>query len=199
MKNVTVRKTNSANGNRLEKPFAKTTPQAALQEVKKAVQEEPEQVAPPKVEVPTVAAEQGTTQEQAAQVATPEQVTPPQAEPQQAAPPKVLTFEEMQARLNAEIERVNHKNSLTKKRKNFVNCLESLTEYTKKLQDETEFETTNGKITFQLVGAENFNSRNRYDDSFSITNTALIIKFSEFLVDEIKIKIAELETEILKP
>ena len=159
MKNVTVRKTNSANGNRLEKPFAKTTPQAAQQEVKKAVQEEPEQV----------------------------------------APPKALTFEEMQARLNAEIERVNHKNALTKKRKNFVNCLESLTEYTKKLQDETEFETTNGKITFQLVGAENFNSRNRYDDSFSITNTALIIKFSEFLVDEIKTKIAELETEILKP
>ena len=163
------KKANNANGKKLEKPFAKTVTQ---------------QAATPKVEAPEARAEQGT-----AQVATPEQ----------AAPPKVLTFEEMQALLNAEIERVNHKNALTKKRKNFVNCLESLTEYTEKLQDETEFETTDGKITFQLVGAENFNSRNRYDDSFSITNTALIIKFSEFLADEIKIKIAELEAEILKP
>ena len=189
MKNVTVGKTNSANGNRLEKPFAKTTPQAVPQEVKKAVQEEPEQAVPPKVEVPTVAAEQGTTQEQAAQVATPEQV----------APPKALTFEEMQALLNAEIVRVNQKTALTKKRKTFVDCLGSLAEYAELMKGETEFETANGKIVFQFMGNETYNTRNGYNDSFSITNTALILEFTAFLSDKVKLKIAELETEILKP
>ena len=174
------KKANNANGKKLEKPFAKTvTQQAATPKMEAIPQEQP-----PKVEAPEARAEQGT-----AQVATPEQ----------AAPPKVLTFEEMQVLLNSEIERLNKKTALTRKRKTFVECLESLALYTEKLEEEAEFETTSGKISFQFMGKEAYNNRIDYDDSFSITNTALIHEFAALLSDKVKIKIMELEAEILKP
>ena len=135
--------------------------------------------------------------EQGTPTAEPEQGTP-KAEPEQVTP-KVETFEELQKRLNAEIERLSEKTGLTKKRKTFVECLENLAKYAQNLSKEEGFETKVGKIVFQMFDDEANYNRGAYVDSISITTTPLILKFIQMLSNETKLQISELEAEILKP
>ena len=135
---------------------------------------------------------------QAEQAEQAEQVEQPQAATEQVTP-KALTFEEMQTLLNAELERLNKKNELTKRRNIFVHTLEDLKQYAEKLENDADFETKVGRISFQSFESEADYKRGAYVDRFSITSTAIILKFIQMLSDEITAKIAELETEIVKP
>ena len=70
--------------------------------------------------------------------------------------------------------------------------------YNQKLGEDEAFETTSGKIVFQFFGKEDGYSRQSYNDMFSISNTALLLKFVEMLTFEVKGKISELEIQLLR-
>ncbi|MDL2312444.1 hypothetical protein LJC68_06165 [Bacteroidales bacterium OttesenSCG-928-B11] len=183
MKNTAERKaskTANANGVKLMKPFEKkiepNAPQAEPTATETAKMEIPQaetgKVEPPKVEVPA-------------------------AETLKA--PETATVEELQKRLNAEIERLHQKNKLAKKRSALVECHAEMVDYSESIKEEKEFETASGKIVFQMFENDEKYSRANYNDRFTITNTALIVKFIEMLIGEVKIKIEELETQLLQP
>lgn len=112
---------------------------------------------------------------------------------------KNATIEELQKRLKQEIERLNKKTVLAEQRQRFMDCLESLKTYIQELKQDEAFETKNAKIVFQVFGNETgYSSRQAFNDMFSISNTSLILRFCEMLINEVKQKIAELENQLLE-
>jgi len=109
---------------------------------------------------------------------------------------KVETIEELKKRLDAELNRLNEKRKLAAHREKFINSIESLNFYIDELQNETEFETQSGKLTFSILTADR-NDRPNFNDTFSISNTALIKAFCKMLLTEMGQKVTLLETQLL--
>ena len=145
--------------------------------------------AAPTVETPTTG-DKETPPETAATV--PQTET---AAPHTTKAPKAETIEQLQKRLETELTRLNHKKTLAKNREHFIDSMGSLQLYIDDLNNENEFETQSGKLTFQVLKTDRYQPN--FKDTFSITNTALIKKFCFMLVSEMKEKIATLETEFL--
>ena len=132
-------------------------------------------------------------------------VPTPQTETVTAAPttetvtvtvtPKTETIEELKQRLEIELNRLNHKKQLAANREKFINSMGSLQLYIDDLKNENEFETKSGKLTFAIL-ADNYNRPN-FVDTFSISNTALIMAFCKMLYAEMEQKVTSLETELL--
>ncbi|MDL2308893.1 hypothetical protein LJC53_04850 [Bacteroidales bacterium OttesenSCG-928-C03] len=137
---------------------------------------------------------------------TPKKEFPKAEETPTAAPtaeyetPKPQSIEELQKMLSEEIERINRKKGIAKKRGVFIESLENLETFTRKLTEDEGFETNCGKIQFQIFETDkDYPSRQSYKDMFSISNGALILKFAEMLAGEVRAKITELETQLLQP
>jgi len=109
--------------------------------------------------------------------------------------PKTETIEELKQRLEIELNRLNHKKQLAANREKFINSMGSLQLYIDDLKNENEFETKSGKLTFAIL-ADNYNRPN-FVDTFSISNTALIMAFCKMLYAEMEQKVTSLETELL--
>ena len=111
-------------------------------------------------------------------------------------PTKAESIEELKKRLETELARLNHKKTIAGNREQFIEKMESLLLYIENLKNENGFETQTGKLTFSILNSDYY-SRPNFSDTFSISNTALIIKFCNMLLSEMQAKIAELETELL--
>ncbi len=109
---------------------------------------------------------------------------------------KTETIEELQKRLEIELKRLNRKKELAKHRETFMKSIESLQLYIDELKNEDEFETQSAKLTFNILSTDKYDRIN-FTDMFSISNTALINKFCDMLLSEMKEKVASLETEFL--
>ena len=155
----------------------------------------------------TVKKENGTEQQNpttTATVETTESGTPtPTAETvkpteSETVTPKAETIEELQKRLEIELNRLNRKKELAKHREKFINSMGSLQLYIDELQNENEFETQSAKITFTILETEQYNQNHAHFESvFSISNTALIKEFCNMLYSKMGQKRTEIETELL--
>jgi hypothetical protein len=142
-------------------------------------------VAPPAETVET------TAQETAKQSVTATQAAPPA----ETVKPKE-TIEELQKRLEIELNRLNEKKKLAQHREQFINSMSSLQLYIDELKNDNEFETKSGKLTFTVLETDRYDRAN-FTNFFSISNTALIRNFCGMLLSEMQQKIATLETQLL--
>ncbi|MDR1984084.1 MAG: hypothetical protein LBQ28_04605 [Prevotellaceae bacterium] len=102
---------------------------------------------------------------------------------------------DLQKELAERLQELNYKKKLADNREKFLHVDASLRELQKELKSEEKtgvFETSNSRIIFQ--GMKN---GYRNEDLFSISNVTLIFKFIEFLRSEIKVKVEEIEAEIV--
>ena len=106
------------------------------------------------------------------------------------------TIEEMQKRLNEELQRLNHKKEVADKRSVFLTCSGKIDEYLKQLQQESEFDTNICRLTFEILEKNQY-GREEFHDLMTVSNTAIVTKFCNALKDEIAAKVAELENELL--
>jgi hypothetical protein len=106
------------------------------------------------------------------------------------------TIEEMQKRLNEELQRLNHKKEVADKRSVFLSCSGKIDEYLKQLQQETEFDTNICRLTFEIYEKNQY-GREEFHDLMTVSNTAIVTKFCNALKEEIAAKVAELENELL--
>ena len=147
----------------------------------------------------TVKNENGTEQQNqttTATVETTENGTPtPTAE---TVTPKAETIEELQKRLEIELNRLNQKKKLAQHREKFINSMGSLQLYIDELQNEDDFETQSAKLTFTILETEKHNNdRAHFESVFSISNTELIKEFCTMLYSKMGQKRIEIEKELL--
>ena len=107
------------------------------------------------------------------------------------------SIEEMQKRLNEELQRLNHKKEVADKRGVFLSCRGKIDEYLKQLQQETEFDTNICRLTFEIYEKNQY-GREEFHDLMTVSNTAIVTKFCNALKEEIAAKVAELENELLR-
>ena len=192
---------------------AKTEAPKAEPKTEKPAETKPAATAAPKAE-----AKPATPTAAPAKTDTPkaEPKTEKPAEPQQAEPApapkedpaakvaafaaalndKRETIEEMQKRLNEELQRLNHKKEVADKRSVFLTCSGKIDEYLKQLQQESEFDTNICRLTFEILEKNQY-GREEFHDLMTVSNTAIVTKFCNALKDEIAAKVAELENELL--
>jgi len=128
---------------------------------------------------------------------TPETETPTAATTQTVPQPQIAeTIEDVEKRLEIELDRLQHKKRLAMHRQTFINSMGSLQIYIDELKNETEFETQSGKISFSVLTTDNYNRAN-FTENFSISNTDLIGKFCNMLLSEMQKKKTALEIELL--
>ena len=147
----------------------------------------------PEAETPTAPETQNTTPTAAAEQVPTQAAATQTTQPQ---PQKAETIEELQKRLDVELARLTHKKTLARHRETFINSMGSLQIYIDELKNETEFETQSGKISFSVLTTDNYNRAN-FTESFSISNTDLIGKFCNMLLNEMQKKKTALEIELL--
>ena len=182
----------------------------------KPAETKPAATAAPKAETKTAApaattAEPAKTDTPKAEPKTEKPAAPQQAEPAPAPKEdpaarvaafaaalndKRETIEEMQKRLNEELQRLNHKKEVADKRGVFLSCSGKIDEYLKQLQQETEFDTNICRLTFEIYEKNQY-GREEFHDLMTVSNTAIVTKFCNALKDEIAAKVAELENELL--
>ena len=218
---ATATKNETANANN---SAAKTTPPSTAASVKQAEPaktDKPAETKPAATEAPKA---ETKTAAPAATTAAPAKTDTPKAEPktekpaapQQAEPApapkedpaarvaafaaalndKRETIEEMQKRLNEELQRLNHKKEVADKRSVFLTCSGKIDEYLKQLQQESEFDTNICRLTFEILEKNQY-GREEFHDLMTVSNTAIVTKFCNALKDEIAAKVAELENELL--
>lgn len=173
--------------------------------------------APAATPAPTKTAAPAKTETPKAETKTEQPAAPaPAAEPKPAAPAaqedenaakvaafaaalndKRETIEEMQKRLNEELQRLNHKKEVADKRNVYLTCSGKMDEYLKLLREEGEFETNLCRLSFEIFEKDSY-GRENFKDFMTVTNTAIVTKFCSVLKEEIAAKVAELETELLK-
>ena len=206
---ATATKNETANAN--NSAAKTTTPSTAASEK----QAEPAKTEAPKAETKTAAPTAATTAAPAktdtpkAETKTEKPAAPQQAEPAPKEDPaakvaafaaalndKRETIEEMQKRLNEELQRLNHKKEVADKRSVFLTCSGKIDEYLKQLQQESEFDTNICRLTFEILEKNQY-GREEFHDLMTVSNTAIVTKFCNALKEEIAAKVAELENELL--
>ena len=217
---ATATKNETANANN---SAAKTTTPSTAASVKQAepakteapkAEAKPTETKPAATEAPK--AETKTAAPTAATTAAPAKTDTPKAEPKTEKPApapkedpaarvaafaaalndKRETIEEMQKRLNEELQRLNHKKEVADKRSVFLTCSGKIDEYLKQLQQESEFDTNICRLTFEILEKNQY-GREEFHDLMTVSNTAIVTKFCNALKDEIAAKVAELENELL--
>ena len=186
---------------------AKTTTPSTAASVKQAepAETKPAATAAPKAETKTAAAPAKT--EKPAEPAKAEKPATAEPAPKEDPAAKVAAFaaalndkretiEEMQKRLNEELQRLNHKKEVADKRSVFLSCSGKIDEYLKQLQQESEFDTNICRLTFEIYEKNQY-GREEFHDLMTVSNTAIVTKFCNALKDEIAAKVAELENELL--
>lgn len=190
-------KNETANATSAAKP---TTPSTAAS-VKQA---EPAKTETPKAEAKPAGAKPETKPETKTEKPAAEPAPAPMEDPAAkvaafaaALNDKRESIEEMQKRLNEELQRLNHKKEVADKRGVFLSCSGKIDEYLKQLQQETEFDTNICRLTFEIYEKNQY-GREEFHDLMTVSNTAIVTKFCNALKEEIAAKVAELENELLR-
>ena len=219
---ATATKNETANANNSAAKTTTPSTAASVKQAEPAKTDKPAETKPAATEAPK--AETKTAAPTAATTAAPAKTDTPKAEPktekpaapQQAEPApapkedpaakvaafaaalndKRETIEEMQKRLNEELQRLNHKKEVADKRSVFLTCSGKIDEYLKQLQQESEFDTNICRLTFEILEKNQY-GREEFHDLMTVSNTAIVTKFCNALKDEIAAKVAELENELL--
>ena len=217
---ATATKNETANANNSAAETTTPSTAASVKQAEPAKTDKPAETKPAATEAPK--AETKTAAPTAATTAAPAKTDTPKAEtktekpaaPQQAEPApkedpaakvaafaaalndKRETIEEMQKRLNEELQRLNHKKEVADKRSVFLTCSGKIDEYLKQLQQESEFDTNICRLTFEILEKNQY-GREEFHDLMTVSNTAIVTKFCNALKDEIASKVAELENELL--
>ena len=218
---ATATKNETANANNSAAKTTTPSTAASVKQAEPAKTDKPAETKPAATEAPKA---ETKTAAPAATTAAPAKTDTPKAEPktekpaapQQAEPApapkedpaarvaafaaalndKRETIEEMQKRLNEELQRLNHKKEVADKRSVFLTCSGKIDEYLKQLQQETEFDTNICRLTFEILEKNQY-GREEFHDLMTVSNTAIVTKFCNALKDEIAAKVAELENELL--
>ena len=121
-----------------------------------------------------------------------------EAKPTEAEQPK--TAEQLQAEIDqrtAELQRklqeLAEKQKLNSNRSKFIETLDKLADFEKKLQEKDSFETNIFRVKFCAV-----ENNYRDDDLFSVSNTAVLLDLIAFMRERINVKVAEIEQQLLK-
>lgn len=184
---------------------AKTEAPKAETKTEKPAETKPAATAAPKAETKTAAAPAAPAKTE--KPAEPAKAAEPAPAPKEDPAAKVAAFaaalndkretiEEMQKRLNEELQRLNHKKEVADKRSVFLSCSGKIDEYLKQLQQETEFDTNICRLTFEIYEKNQY-GREEFHDLMTVSNTAIVTKFCNALKEEIAAKVAELENELL--
>jgi len=184
---------------------AKTETPKAETKTEKPAETKPAATAAPKAETKTAAAPAAPAKTE--KPAEPAKAAEPAPAPKEDPAAKVAAFaaalndkretiEEMQKRLNEELQRLNHKKEVADKRSVFLSCSGKIDEYLKQLQQETEFDTNICRLTFEIYEKNQY-GREEFHDLMTVSNTAIVTKFCNALKEEIAAKVAELENELL--
>jgi hypothetical protein len=102
---------------------------------------------------------------------------------------------DLQQELAKRLQELNYKKKLADNRERFLQTDNHLSDLQKELKGEEKtgvFDTQNAKIVFQ--GLKN---GYRGEDLFSISNVTMVLKFIDFLRNEISGKVKEIETELI--
>ena len=180
------------------KPAAETKQEKPTEAAKEA----------PKTETPQEQPAKGTPKEATPAPAAPATETEQKpAEPTPAPAPAPMSAEEadrkrreslaeMQKRLDEELEKLNHKREIAEKREMFIKCREDIENYIGELEEETEFETSICRLSFERFTKDGL-SREEFKKVMTVSNTAIVKKFCEAMSAEISAKVGEIENELL--
>ena len=194
---ATATKNETANANNSAAKTTTPSTAASVKQAEPAKTDKPAETKPAATEAPK--AETKTAAPTAATTAAPAQKEDPAARVAAFAAAlndKRETIEEMQKRLNEELQRLNHKKEVADKRSVFLTCSGKIDEYLKQLQQESEFDTNICRLTFEILEKNQY-GREEFHDLMTVSNTAIVTKFCNALKDEIAAKVAELENELL--
>jgi len=110
---------------------------------------------------------------------------------------KQESFDQLQKRLTAELEKLNQKKQLAEKRETLISCRGKISEYIDKLKEVADFETSICRLSFEVYEADNYN-RESFRNFLTVSNTGIVSKFCEILQTEICKKVEDIEKELLK-
>lgn len=140
-----------------------------------------------------------TTENATQQAATDEQQQQPQQQPAKAKRNTAAKADEMRRELERKtrelqecLRDLQRKNELSQMRGVFIDTLDNIAAIKAELDDCAEFETKRYAVTFAVVG--NYERK----PVFSVSNTAILRDFIEFVTVRIERRVAEIEAEIIK-
>lgn len=124
----------------------------------------------------------------------------PKDEPKEQAQEQPQTAEQLQAEidkkqreLQKKLQELEEKQKLNNNRSKFIETLDNLAEYEKQLQEVDSFETNIFRVKFFAV-----ENGYRESDIFSVSNVSVLLDLIEFMRERIKIKVADIEQQLLK-
>ena len=124
----------------------------------------------------------------------------PKEEPKEQAQEQPQTAEQLQAEiekkqkeLQKKLQELEEKQKLNNNRSKFIETLDNLAEYEKELQEVDSFETNIFRVKFFAV-----ENGYRESDIFSVSNVSVLLDLIEFMRERIKIKVADIEQQLLK-
>lgn len=124
----------------------------------------------------------------------------PKEEPKEQAQEQPQTAEQLQAEiekkqkeLQKKLQELEEKQKLNNNRSKFIETLDSLAQYEKDLREVDSFETNIFRVKFFAV-----ENGYRESDIFSVSNVSVLLDLIEFMRERIKIKVADIEQQLLK-
>lgn len=102
-------------------------------------------------------------------------------------------IEKKQKELQKKLQELEEKQKLNSNRSKFIETLDNLAEYEKELQEVDCFETNIFRVKFFAV-----ENGYRESDIFSVSNVSVLLDLIEFMRERIKIKVADIEQQLLK-
>lgn len=102
-------------------------------------------------------------------------------------------IEKKQKELQKKLQELEEKQKLNNNRSKFIETLDSLAQYEKDLREVDSFETNIFRVKFFAV-----ENGYRESDIFSVSNVSVLLDLIEFMRERIKIKVADIEQQLLK-
>ena len=124
----------------------------------------------------------------------------PKEEPKEQAQEQPQTAEQLQAEiekkqkeLQKKLQELEEKQKLNNNRSKFIETLDSLAQYEQDLREVDSVETNIFRVKFFAV-----ENGYRESDIFSVSNVSVLLDLIEFMRERIKIKVADIEQQLLK-
>ena len=102
-------------------------------------------------------------------------------------------IEKKQKELQKKLQELEEKQKLNNNRSKFIETLDSLAQYERDLREVDSFETNIFRVKFFAV-----ENGYRENDIFSVSNVSVLLDLIEFMRERIKIKVADIEQQLLK-
>lgn len=115
-------------------------------------------------------------------------------QPQEQTPEQIQAeIVKKQQELQQKLQELEAKQKLNSNRSKFIETLDSLAQYEQDLREVDSFETNIFRVKFFAV-----ENGYRESDIFSVSNVSVLLDLIEFMRERIKIKVAEIEQQLLK-